>query len=76
MGTVPDLRKEKAMSYKWKGALWRLARVLGYGIALYVIQVLLENQAGLDIPAVYLPIVTAVLNAADKWIRERKAELG
>ncbi|MHB0934915.1 MAG: hypothetical protein ACYC6A_00870 [Armatimonadota bacterium] len=63
------------MSYKWKGALWRLARVLLYGGLAYLVQYLTAHLAGYNIPDLYLPLITAALTAADKWIREQLAEL-
>lgn len=52
-------------------ALWRLARiVIGYGIV-YGVNALVKEIGGLGLPAIALPLVSALLNAISKWIRDK-----
>ena len=63
------------MSYTWKGAIWRLARALVYGAVAFGVEFVTDNLTGYNIPVGYMPVITAILMALDKWVREKKAEI-
>jgi len=56
---------------KLPNSLERFLRiVLAYGI-IYGIRALLNGTAGVDIPLWIVPLISALLNAIAKWIRDK-----
>jgi|GEM_PF-2071823 len=63
------------MSIALKTALWRFARVFIFGGAVSLLAYLSGHLDDYRVPAVLLPLATALLTALDKWVRERFKEV-
>jgi len=59
------------MSIAWKTALWRFARVFVFGGMVSLVAYMSGHLGEYKFPAVLLPVLTALLSALDKWVREQ-----
>ena len=64
------------MSIAVKTALWRFARVFVFGGAVSLVAHVSGHLNDYPVPAVLLPVATALLSALDKWVREQFKEAG
>ena len=62
------------MSDQTKRVLWRLGRGLFYGVVGAAITFAIQHYTELPINPIYYPILGAIFQAIDKWVRDQHAQ--